>query len=841
MSSKKSTGSKNVSPLPLVRALKPAVAAWREGGYKEGTSETTRRLLEWWFLEDHELKDGTLFAFWRAQREAIEHPIYCYEVLEARSLYRLAQQLDARVPVDPSADKWPKYAFKMATGSGKTMVMAMAIVWSYFNATKEKRGDFTKDFLLIAPNLIVLDRLMGDSKSPEFFEGAIFKKFPFIPPEWLADFQLDVIGPGEERESTKPSTLYLLNWQKFVERESGGEENPVQDILGPKPPSEIAVTFAKLKDRLSHLSNVMVLNDEAHHVWDEELVWYKAIADLNESAGLMCQLDFSATPKDQKGNLFAHIITDYNLGSAIEDNIVKRPKIAELENVPEIESKKASEKYRVQIDAGVNQWKKMRKTLTKTEKKPVLFVMAEDNKAADDVAEYLATFPELGGKILTIHSGRKKDQIAEKDLEIARKAAREIDSPDNPYNAIVSVLMLREGWDVRNVVVVVPLRSYSAKAKILPEQTLGRGLRRMWPEDQELKEELIVIEHPQFHDLIAEALAEQGVKIEFTSIEEAYTPPIIIQVEKDKEKFDIEVPMLSGGLTHSVKGIERLSASALDGKLFKYDSLEVRDVTLRKVDMLTKKEEAKEVLEFPYADNPQMYIASITNAVLRFARIPGHFDKVAPQVKEYIAKYLFERKVDIANLETLKKLNHPRVRGAIVSVFVDAINNLTIVSEEAKLEERKARALEIKPFSWTKLAVAAQKSVLNFTPVDNDFEAKFARFLDGADDVVAFIKNETRTINLKIPYIAKDGFLRRYIPDFIVRTKNGMVIVETKGREDVDVAAKDLQGKRWAEEVSKRLSACSAQAGTGAKWTFLRVDQKEFEKARYNKFAELII
>lgn len=106
------------------------------------------------------------------------------------------------------------------------------------------------------------------------------------------------------------------------------------------------------------------------------------------------------------------------------------------------------------------------------------------------------------------------------------------------------------------------------------------------------------------------------------------------------------------------------------------------------------------------------------------------------------------------------------------------------------------------------------------------------RFLDGSDDVDAFIKNETRTINLKIPYIAKDGFLRRYIPDFIVRTKDGMVIVETKGREDVDVVTKDSQGKRWAEEISKR---------TETKWTFLRIDQKEFEKARYNKFAELII
>ena len=828
----KKSKDQTASNLPLVRALQPAVSAWREGGYKEGTSETTRRLLEWWFVEDHELADGKIFAFWRAQREAIEHLIYCYEVLEARNLYQLAQRLDVRITVDPSADKWAKYAFKMATGSGKTLVMGLAIVWSYFNATKEKREGFTKDFLLIAPNLIVLDRLLGDSKNPEFFGGAIFKKFPFIPPEWSSDFQLDVIGPDEERESTKPATLYLLNWQKFIERENSEVENPVQDILGSKPPSEIVVSLAKLKDRLSHLSNVMVLNDEAHHVWAEELVWYKAIADLNDNAGLMCQLDFSATPRDQKGKIFTHIITDYNLGSAIEDNIVKRPKIAKLENVPEIESKKASERYRVQIDAGVNQWKTMRKVIAKTGRKPVLFVMAEDNASADDVTEYLETFPELGGKVLTIHSGRKKDQIAKKDLEKARRAARKIDSPDNPHNAVVSVLMLREGWDVRNVVVVIPLRSYSAKARILPEQTLGRGLRRMWPEDIKQEEQLIVIEHPQFHDLIAEALAEQGIKAEFIPLEEVYTPPIIIQTGESKKKFDIEMPMLFGGLTHSVKGIEKLQASFLEGSLFDYGSLQARDVTMRKVDMLTKKEEEKEVLEFPYADNPQIYIASITNAILRFARIPGHFDRIASQVKEYIAKYLFGREVAVFDLETLKKLNHPKVRGAIVSVFVDAINNLTIVSEEAKLEERKARASEIKPFPWTKLAVAAQKSVLNFTPVANNFEAKFARFLDGADDVDAFIKNETRTVNLKIPYIAKDGFLRRYIPDFVVRTKGGMVIIETKGREDVDVAAKDLQGKQWAKKVTEH---------TGTKWEFLRVDQKEFEKARYSSIGELLV
>jgi len=151
-----------------------------------------------------------------------------------------------------------------------------------------------------------------------------------------------------------------------------------------------------------------------------------------------------------------------------------------------------------------------------------------------------------------------------------------------------------------------------------------------------------------------------------------------------------------------------------------------------------------------------------------------------------------------------------------------------------KLEERGLHALDVKPFPWTGPVGSAEKSILNTSPLHHThfrFEQKFCLFLDRAPDVVAYIKNETRTINLKIPYIAKDGFLRRYIPDFIVKTRDFMVIVETKGREDVDVKAKDLQGKKWTEEITKR---------TGIKWIFIRIDQKEFEKIRYKNFYDLI-
>lgn len=818
------------SALPLVRALQQAVAAWRDGGYKERTSETTRRLLEWWFLENHELKDGMQFAFWRAQREAMEHLIYCYEVLEARSLYQLAQRLDARVSVDPSVDKWAKYAFKMATGSGKTMVMAMAIVWSYFNATKEKRDDFTKDFLLIAPNLIVLDRLFGDSKNPEFFEGAVFKKFPFIPPEWSSDFQLDVIGPDEERESTKPSTLYLLNWQKFVERENGAGDNPIQAILGPKPPSEIAISLAKLKDRLSHLSNVMVLNDEAHHVWDEELVWYKAISDLNDGAGLMCQLDFSATPKYQTtGQLFTHIITDYPLGEAIRDQVVKRPKIAEIENIPEIESDDAAEKYRVQIDAAVDKWRLFYKALQKTGKKPILFVMAENTRAADQVAGYLDSFRELSDKVLTIHTDRS-GEVSRQDVDKARKWAREIDELDSPYLAVVSVLMLREGWDVRNVKVIAPLRPLSAEARILPEQTLGRGLRLMFPGQQLFSDELIVIEHPAFHDLIEEVLAEQGVEVEFVPIEKPEQLPKIISVDENKKEYDIALPVTQGGVTRSIKKLQELKVSDFPSPLFYYKDLKPVEIKMRKRDLLTKQVEEEEILTMPFADRPDIYISAIAKKIQKYSRVPGQFENIAGITKDYIKNKLFDKSLDF-NKEDLERLNNIKVRVRIIEVFIDRINDLTAISEDIELIGEELRAVNIKPFPWSRDVFEAKKIVLNFTPIENNLEGQFTRLLDNDDGVLAFMKNHQQTLNFRIHYIDTNGFVRGYIPDFIVKTKNSMWIIEIKGREDIDVKLKDKRAEEWCKQVSKL---------TGKEWAYKRVDQVRFERGRFTRLVDLI-
>ena len=162
----------------LVNKLRGAVFSWRSQGYL-GTTDTTRRLLQFWFEEDHISKNNEIFQFWFCQRESIETLIYIYEVLKKRNFIELAQEFGSG-PIGmyhPEFDKYPLHAFKMATGSGKTFVMAFAVVWGYFNRLKENIQNYASKFLLISPNVIVYERLKRD-----FEDGKIFKQWPFIPP-----------------------------------------------------------------------------------------------------------------------------------------------------------------------------------------------------------------------------------------------------------------------------------------------------------------------------------------------------------------------------------------------------------------------------------------------------------------------------------------------------------------------------------------------------------------------------------------------------------------------------------------------------------------------------------
>jgi len=173
------TATRRQSDATFVPVLRQQVDAWRQSGYA-GASETTRYLLSWWFDEEHPVS-GVPWRYYFGQREAIETFIFCHEVQGTRSLRDLSL-LTNRSPrvYDPATDdRFPRYCAKMATGSGKTKVMSMAMVWSYFHKLREPGSPMTTRFLLIAPNVIVYERLAKD-----FGNGDIFKDDPVIPADW---------------------------------------------------------------------------------------------------------------------------------------------------------------------------------------------------------------------------------------------------------------------------------------------------------------------------------------------------------------------------------------------------------------------------------------------------------------------------------------------------------------------------------------------------------------------------------------------------------------------------------------------------------------------------------
>ena len=151
---------------PCVPALREAVKAWRADDYK-GITDTTRILLKHWFYNDHKLRTGTPFRYHASQQEAIETLVFVWEAEKVRSrkalLERYAQDgKDIRLP---SYDEFARYCVKMATGSGKTKVISLAIAWQFLNAVREQdeiAKDYAKTFLLLAPNVIVLERLKTD-------------------------------------------------------------------------------------------------------------------------------------------------------------------------------------------------------------------------------------------------------------------------------------------------------------------------------------------------------------------------------------------------------------------------------------------------------------------------------------------------------------------------------------------------------------------------------------------------------------------------------------------------------------------------------------------------------
>ena len=847
---------------PLVAELRRKVKEFRDGGYV-GAADTSRSLLNWWFKTPHLLPkaDGTMteFEYYFAQREALETIIYLYDVVGVKDKHDL-MRFDSSGLVSGSMfdETWRRFVVKMATGTGKTKVLSLALAWSFYHKLYEPESELARNFLIITPNIIVLDRIYRDFKGLRiFFDDPVLPDNGFDGRNWRDDFQLTLHLQDEVRITRPTGNIFLTNIHRVY---SGDDIPPSPDdedmrdyFLGKRPTGATTDSKVDLGMIVRDIDELMVLNDEAHHIHDPRMAWFKAIEDIHnrlkqKGASLSMQVDTTATPKNNSGAIFVQTVSDYPLVEAISQNVVKHPVLPDAPSrakLQERQSAKYTEKYTDYIHLGVIEWRKAYAEHEKMGKKAILFVMTDDTRNCDDVAEYLeGHYPDLKDAVLVIHtknngdisesaSGKDKDE-----LDNLRRQANEIDGMDSPYKAIISVMMLKEGWDVRNVTTIVGLRAYSAKSNILPEQTLGRGLRKMYPGDVE--EYVSVIGTKAFMEFV-ESIQAEGVVLERKAMGEGTGPktPLVVEVDKENVKkdiaaLDIEIPVLTPRVYREYKSLGDLDVGTLGHQRLLYlqfSEEQQREIVFK--DITTGEITHTTILDTAGVADYRSVIGYFAQTIMKDLRLVSGYDVLYGKVKAFVQEELFDRPVQLEDPNTLRNLSELAATKTLIETFKKAINALT-VRDKGDAEIRDTIKLrQTRPFvAKDQGYLVPKKSVFNRIIGDNQLELQFANFLEGCDDVVSFAKNYM-AVHFKLDYVNADGDISNYYPDFMVKlSAKRIVIVETKGREDLDVPLKMARLRQWCEDVNR--------VQTDVAYDFVYVDEESFEKYKPTSFRQLL-
>ena len=858
------------SRLLLAPKIRDAVDSWRDGGYP-GASEVTRRLFEYWFEEDHEVPGFEVpFRYYFCQREAIETLAWLVEVAGRRDTKALIESHGTIVPRDPVSENivfqttmegkrqlrryvpeleaegvqdlppenLRRFAFKMATGSGKTWAMAMVMVWSRFHRQHVSGSDLSTNFLVVAPNVIVYQRLEKD-----FANNRIFHQLPLIPPEWKGGFSQKVILRGEAAEPDPSGNLLLTNIQQLYESRDRGwtPENAVEAILGKKPSQDLASSGQRsMLERVKSLKDLVVLNDEAHHVHDDDLAWTQSLLAIHEAlpCGLGAWLDFSATPKDQNGMYFPWTVVDYPLAQAVEDRIVKAPIIVTgeadrnqpIEDPEGVTRDNVAEKYGYWLQAAVRRWKQHRKVYKRLGIRPVLFIMAEKNVYADALGESLWKTKGFGfrkSEVLVIHTDTT-GEIRKGDLEKARQAARDIDQADSGIKAIVSVMMLREGWDVRNVTVVLGLRPFTARAEILPEQVIGRGLRLMTQVSPDRTQTLEVLGTRNLLNVLREQLEAEGVGVVSTATNPP--PPVVIEPVRERLEYDVAIPITKPSLRHDHRKLSELDVQSLE-PIFDREELDERFRIRLKLEFATTETEVHQDDLSGGLLPVQELLADLTHRVAGKAGLTNRFAGLYPVVRDYIGSRCFGQEIELDDDALRSHLARLEIREGIARYLVRKIADLTVERRQIEFEREDFRLSETRPFGWRRNLppLEAEKTVFNFVATYNDFERRFAEFLDNAGDVLRFAALGTTEqgasgTSFRVDYLKPSGAIGFYYPDWVAvqRELDGRIIhwiVETKGRVWEGTAEKDAAMREWCRRVTR---------ATGDAWKYIRVNQADF-------------
>lgn len=833
--------------IELVNKIRPRVKKWRGEGYPN-TTGITKRLLNYWRTSSGPSEEQKLF--W-CQLEAAETAIWLMEASDAEK---------QGINIPKGGGEWTRECLKLATGTGKTVVMGMLICWQTLNKLANPRDPrFSKHILVIAPGITVRDRLQV--------------LLPDNPENYYQVFRLVDSSMWQELLQAK---IEVTNWHTLA---------PINESYGPKvvkkgPEGDAAFVHRVLPD-FGNAGNILIINDEAHHCHrpskeenatkaekEKATIWISGVDRIHRARGVLKAYDLTATPfrptgrNNQGEKLFTWIVSDFGLNDAIESGLVKTPKVAVRDDsalgadfksklfhiYPEVKTdlNKRAERHEGLPDLVRNavnilggDWLKSKEEWQKHGQKtpPVMIIIANRTETAARL-EYsfergYFSVEELGDKKTLLRIDQEAlDKIESEEEEKLSKTKRKlVEEEREKFNTVgqegkageqircvIGVNMLSEGWDTRTVTHILGLRAFTSQ--LLCEQVIGRGLRRISYDINEKNRRF----DPEYVTVF-------GVPFTFLPIEGQQGPPkeekpkTKIEPLPERENLEIVWPHVLRvdyklnfflDLDWNKLGILELSADdcptlvevapVIDGKP-KFDQISKIDL-----DRLSEEHRIQRLklqaavrLHEQFGKNwkggPGSHIGQLIQVIDKFLAS----DRLVMKVP------LFSGTEKLQNI--LIALNLQKITDHIGYFIRSSSENSPMAVLDPVRPKRSTATAPI--WYTTKPTQPVKKSQISHIIIDSGWESVGLEFeRDRIPGLISWAKNDH--LGFEIYYLWQ-GQVHTYYPDYIIKfSKNRYLILEVKGKVRDQDKAKWQAAEEWVKAVNKN--------GNFSKWEFRVLD-----------------
>ncbi|MEX0958905.1 MAG: DEAD/DEAH box helicase family protein [Burkholderiales bacterium] len=856
--------TRRTESLALVNVIRERVDAWRAAEYP-GITSVTRGLLEHWRDRSPGVRQ---YPFYFCQIEAIETLIWW---LEAPADYRQG----IHVPGD--GGEWERLCNKMATGTGKTTVMAMLITWQVLNAlTYPKRSkDFSRAIFIVAPGLTVKERLrvLYPGESDNYYDA-----FGLCPSDAL-------------RQKLNQAEILIENWHALMP-----QKKPERSVVKKGAESDEAYT-RRVLGKLATCRDLVVINDEAHHAYripadikvkrtddfdpEEATRWIEGLDRLHRTRRIQRCVDLSATPFAPTGRanteegLFDWIVSDFGLNDAIEAGLVKTPRVVVRDDALPDARTLRPKLYHLYRDDEVAEdlnrrgaqpheplpalvqkaytllgadWRATLQTWRAGGhvSPPVLLTVCNRTETAARIESYFskgdAHWPEMHAPDRTLRvdsrvlekaeigetAGTDKDYEARlraiveaADIPADRKAAllemkkeellREIvdnvgkrGTAGQDLQNVISVAMLSEGWDAKNVTHIMGLRAFTSQ--LLCEQVIGRGLRRVSYETDE--NGLFLPEYVNVFGVPLSIFQDVG-----DGGEPPPPPKASTQIESLVERNELEVrwpnvlridTVVRPVLAVDWSKVETLTIDPVQTPISAEIAPALGGATnweqIQVIDLEKLPEEFRmQRLIFQAARKAYDQMAQ---------RFKGNREYLVFQLIRLVEQFFDSDKLQIPSLFHQEPLRKRILLSLNMDIIVQHLLRFAVEQNQERIEPVFDEEYPIgstrnmRTWYTTKVCHPTQKSQISHMIADSAWEQYAANVFETSELVVAYAKNDHLGFQI---YYLWNGARRRFVPDFLVRLANGKtLILEIKGEDSEQNRAKRAALNAWVTGVNAK-------------------------------------